>query len=311
MTTTVPGRSPSASVTIRTAWPVPRPAGPCTTTSASGRSRAAPALTWSRPWLRRRDEALRAEPRPPPPGRARPRACCGRAANAAPSGSADPHPRTLARGEDDDSDRGEVGSTAAESPQVARLSRRGLRRDPAFAGPPRKTGRDASGSGGATAHVFTRPSSAGYRPAAMIGWPVSVTAPKGFPRRDPLPPGYRAPTRARTDRPDQPGSFPADFVTAGDWPFPACFGRPKCLLPHFLGRVRRSRWARGRHVSGHRGRASAPSGSRQPLPAAGGAGEQGRDGGDPGTGRDRERERHLERPSWNGAVIRCRKNWRR
>ena len=48
VTTTVPGRSPSASVTIRTAWPVP-PSRSCTTTRTSGAHRVASALTWSRP----------------------------------------------------------------------------------------------------------------------------------------------------------------------------------------------------------------------------------------------------------------------
>ena len=79
------------------------------------------------------------------------------------------HPRTLARGEDDDSDRARLAH-GGKSPRVARRPLRSAEESTR-----RTASRHWSGCFGlrdATAHVFTRPSSAGYRPAAMIGWPV-------------------------------------------------------------------------------------------------------------------------------------------
>ena len=155
----------------------------------------------------------------------------------------------------------------------------------------------------ATANVFTHPSSAGYRPVAMIGRRFRDGRADSSSRVRLQPRARRAAAVTRRLS-AQPGSFRPDFVTAGDCPFPSRLGRT--VAP--LARVRQARWARGRlrrpPRPARRRATRAPRAGRacaRPVSSEATAAS---------TLAAMANANATPRPSWNGAVIRCGKNWR-
>src|SRR6266496_3003435 len=114
-----------------------------------------------------------------------------------------------------------------------RAGRCGLRKDQP-AEPPAGTGQDASGSGMRRRVCLPAPH---LQDTVRRPWSDGRfrDRPEGSRPRAPLP-GYGHRPGA-TVRPDQPGFFPADFVTAGDWPFPRDSGAAVSWVPWLVWSV--------------------------------------------------------------------------
>ena len=164
--------TPRASVTIRTAWPVPASRS-CTTTHTPGACRAASALTSSRPWpatTTRRCGSSSPAAASACPSMLRPHSECStfgvREFIRVPS----PAARTMTA-----TGRGSLTRQVSSGYRAGICGFLGFRGH-RFAEPAEPALSGCFGFPDVTANVFTHPSPAGYRPVAMIGRQVPATA---------------------------------------------------------------------------------------------------------------------------------------